>query len=31
VVLPLTPTGIGAPASALGNLAIPDNDQLLVH
>jgi len=31
VVLPLSATGIGAPASVLGNLAIPDNDQLLVH
>ena len=31
VVIPLSPTGFGAPASVLGNLAIPDNDQLLVH
>ncbi len=31
VVIPLSSTGFGAPASVLGNLAIPDNDQLLVH
>ena len=31
VVVPLSPTGFGAPASALGSVAIPDNDQLLIH
>ena len=31
VVIPLSATGFGTPASVLGNLAIPDNDQLLVH
>jgi fibronectin type 3 domain-containing protein len=31
VVIPLSASGFGAPASVLGNLAIPDNDQLLIH
>jgi hypothetical protein len=31
VVIPLSATGFGSPASSLGNVAIPDNDQLLIH
>ncbi len=31
VVIPFDATGFGAPASALGGVAIPDNDQLLIH
>jgi fibronectin type 3 domain-containing protein len=31
VVLPLSATGFGTPASVLGNVAVPDNDQLLIH
>jgi len=31
VVIPLSATGFGNPASALGSVAIPYNDQMLVH
>ena len=31
VVIPFDATGFGAPASVLGNVAIPYNDQLLIH
>lgn len=31
VVIPFDKTGFGAPASVLGGVAIPDNDQLLIH
>jgi fibronectin type 3 domain-containing protein len=31
VVIPLSATGFGTPASVLGGVAIPSNDQLLIH
>lgn len=31
LVAPISPTGVGAPVGIVGNIAVPDNDQMLIH